>query len=167
MKFRSASVPVVYRIKGSTKTFLVAFAILADGIQTLLTLLAFTLVLIPLSYILSLFLTLTLMSVYGMVFSSHGVHLLSGKHLGKKMTLFAGTFIAEFLPIINQITPTLTFWTIATIRQSRVEDIETASVNAKIAEAQRQTDMKIKARMRARREQSANDNAIASQRGVA
>jgi len=107
-------------------------------VQMLLMFLALTVILIPVIYALSLFLSLLVVSVYSAVFFGCGVNPFAGKNAIKKLTTFAGTFVFEMLPLIGEIAPSLTFWTWLTIRQSRHEDREKAERDAKILEEKRQ-----------------------------
>ncbi len=133
---KKPTVPVKYRISGMTKALLLSFAFISDGIQVLLLLLALTFVLIPISYALSLLLTLLTFSIYSMVFISKKVNPFGGRRAIKKLTVFAGTFVAESIPVLGEFIPSLVIWTYVTIRQSRHEDIEKAERDAKIREEQ-------------------------------
>ncbi len=116
------------------KAFMVLFAVLIDGIQTLLLLFAFTLILIPLNYALSLFLTFLAYSILGLGFASNRVNPVGGRHVVRKIITLATTFILEFMPILAQFMPSVTIWVLLTIRQSRNEDREKAKQDAKIQE---------------------------------
>lgn len=132
---------VSYRISTSLALLLGVFAIIADLIQFILGFLWLTVILGIVAYGISLLVSLTIYTLFGLIFISKGVKPFSGRKLTKKIGVFGGTFLFKFIPLIGQFTPSLSIWTYFTMRESWKEDKENAQKkaleDAKIERAQR------------------------------
>jgi len=144
-----------YRLSAITRILLLSFAVIGDGLQFLLMLLFFTGILIPLAYGLSIFLSLLIFSISGLMFIVNKVNPFSARGVIRSAT----AFIIEFLPFLDQFVPTFVIWTYFTIRESRKEDVKKAEEDAKIAEAQRRVLLQKQARQKRKSEQEAAEMA--------
>ena len=137
---------VNYRISLFGKVLMITFAAMADLIQLVLVLVDFTVILIPVAYVLSMFLSFLVYGINGFIFIISGVKPFSGNRMVQKIGLFGASFAVEFIPVVGQFIPTLTLWTWITIRQSRVEDKikhKKEVEDAKIREAQRKKRIQV------------------------
>ncbi len=129
-RHKTAHAPVDYRIPKVLGYIMILVAVMADAVQALLKFLWFTVILIILAEGLGWLITGFIVTVYAIIFASLGVNFLMGQRIAMKMARFLFMFLAEFIPFLNAI-PSLTIWTMLTIRESHKEDKERSEEKAK------------------------------------
>lgn len=145
-----------------TAGFMIAGALLIDGLQALMT---FTVLLLPLSIFLTFFAAIG----FGLWFALMGVKYI-GNDGGKKLLTALAATIAELAPVINVI-PATTAGVIGIIVQTRIEDARksmgrkvtprTIMANARLRQMQRsraRQDAAREGRESAQETRHANDN---------
>lgn len=119
---------VKYRVSGITYAFMVAFAVVCDGIQIILTLTGLLILVADL---------VTFMAGVGywLWFKILGVKYASGKKARTKIITAASSIVVEAVPLLSAL-PMLTVGVVSMANASRAEDREAA--NANIGEPQQQ-----------------------------
>lgn len=154
---------VPYRISNFLRLILMSLAAIGDGVQFLTVILWPTVILGILAYGLSMFITLILILTIGVIFILNGVAPLSGAHAGRKLTTLFFTSMAECIPIVNQLMPSLTIWTGTIIYLSRKEDAERAKRSATMGAVGRMQERQM-LRAQRREQQRLEEELRASQR---
>ena len=124
---------VTYRVPTAIAAILLTLAVIGDIVQIALKLLDLTGIGIILGEGIGWLMSLLIISISGIMYTSSGVNFLFGTGMMRKLIRFVVTFLIEFFPLLNLL-PTLTIWTWLTIRESRAEDRKLAERNATMKE---------------------------------